>query len=426
MLLPRPRRAVIRRSARPRGGHLPAPRRSAPRRAARPTGAGKPVSDRSRPAGHRAATTGAEPSSTIMHQPRQRQAVDGAEPAPSTLAVGLTFRILQAGKRRTADGAVPGQDVERPAPFGPQDLEAFGDPTVERYRRGDEPSVPYSRFPSQIWKNVNPEGRYGPRPRMSLGATSRVGYSAAAFCGPSQAAKSASARRERRLLPLHALQFLAPAWSVASIGREKAKIDVHRLECLRVGTTGDMGDQRPQRGCRRRRLRPRGPAARPPRTGRRAGRPAALFHIALDAGHLAGESAAEASPSSAGTDRGSFGLFRKVLGRWQPAQPGELGVLQTGDHAEDALLLAVLQLGLETDHVVERAERRLSWRSWTTAWGRRPCARVGQADRLHRAEAQRLDSARRHHLDRQAALEIGGSCSQLLELGLRGVQERPR
>jgi hypothetical protein len=41
----------------------------------------------------------------------------------------------------------------------------------------------------------------------------------------------------------------------------------------------------------------------------------------------------------------------------QAAQPGELGVLQARDHAEDPHLLAMLQLGLEADHVVERAER---------------------------------------------------------------------
>ena len=39
----------------------------------------------------------------------------------------------------------------------------------------------------------------------------------------------------------------------------------------------------------------------------------------------------------------------------QAAQPGELGALQPGDAAEDAHLLAMLQLGLEPDDVVERA-----------------------------------------------------------------------
>src|SRR3546814_10744257 len=35
-----------------------------------------------------------------------------------------------------------------------------------------------------------------------------------------------------------------------------------------------------------------------------------------------------------------------------------------------------------------------------------PDVRVGQADRLHRAKAKRVDASRRHHLDRQAAFEI--------------------
>src|SRR3546814_4323115 len=41
----------------------------------------------------------------------------------------------------------------------------------------------------------------------------------------------------------------------------------------------------------------------------------------------------------------------------QAAEARELGVFQAGNGAEDAGLLAVLQLGLEADDVVERAER---------------------------------------------------------------------
>ena len=40
----------------------------------------------------------------------------------------------------------------------------------------------------------------------------------------------------------------------------------------------------------------------------------------------------------------------------EPAEPRELGALQARNGAEDARLLAVLELGLETDHVVERAQ----------------------------------------------------------------------
>ena len=41
----------------------------------------------------------------------------------------------------------------------------------------------------------------------------------------------------------------------------------------------------------------------------------------------------------------------------QAAEPRELGLLQPGDHAEDVGLRAVLQLGLEADHVPQRAQR---------------------------------------------------------------------
>ena len=41
----------------------------------------------------------------------------------------------------------------------------------------------------------------------------------------------------------------------------------------------------------------------------------------------------------------------------QAAEPRELGVLQARDRAEDAHLLAMLQLGLEADHVAQRAQR---------------------------------------------------------------------
>ena len=40
----------------------------------------------------------------------------------------------------------------------------------------------------------------------------------------------------------------------------------------------------------------------------------------------------------------------------QAAKPRELGVGEARDGAEDAHLLAMLQLGLEADHVEQRAE----------------------------------------------------------------------
>ena len=90
----------------------------------------------------------------------------------------------------------------------------------------------------------------------------------------------------------------------------------------------------------------------------------------------------------------------------QPAEPREFGMLQPGDHAEDAALLAMPELRLEADHVVERAERVILAQLHD---GVRAMAglRVAQADRLHRPKAQGIGAARRHHFDREAALEIG-------------------
>ncbi len=83
----------------------------------------------------------------------------------------------------------------------------------------------------------------------------------------------------------------------------------------------------------------------------------------------------------------------------------------------------MLQLGLETDHVPQGAERivlaQLDHRIGPAA-----CARVVETDALHRAVAQRFDTARRHHLDRHAAFEVGRVLLPLLELGLFALVQR--
>src|SRR5579884_2879504 len=63
------------------------------------------------------------------------------------------------------------------------------------------------------------------------------------------------------------------------------------------------------------------------------------------------------------------------------------------------------ELGLESHHVVERAERVVLAElhdGETAAAG----PWIGEADRLHRSPAQRIRAARRHYLDRETALEI--------------------
>ena len=108
----------------------------------------------------------------------------------------------------------------------------------------------------------------------------------------------------------------------------------------------------------------------------------------------------------------------------QAAEARELGVLQARDHAEDARLLAVLQLGLEADHVPQRAERVVLAQLHHGVGPPAAVVRIGEADRLHRAEAQRLAAALGHHLDRQAAVEVGRVRFPLLERGLVAGEQR--
>ena len=74
------------------------------------------------------------------------------------------------------------------------------------------------------------------------------------------------------------------------------------------------------------------------------------------------------------------------------AQPREFGILQPGDGAEDAHLLAMLQLGLEADHVPQRAER-IVLAELDDGVRPAPGSRIVEPDALHRAVAQRFDTA---------------------------------
>ena len=77
--------------------------------------------------------------------------------------------------------------------------------------------------------------------------------------------------------------------------------------------------------------------------------------IALAAGDLAGEAQARHRLQA---QRAVEQLRRIEEGvAVQAAEPGELRVLEAGDHAEDVGLDGVAQPRLEADHVVERAER---------------------------------------------------------------------
>ena len=83
----------------------------------------------------------------------------------------------------------------------------------------------------------------------------------------------------------------------------------------------------------------------------------------------------------------------------------KLGVLQPGNHAQDPRLLAEPHVILKSHQVVAVGPQillpQLHHRIRPPAG-----ARIGQAHRLHRTEAQRIASAPRDLFDRQAGLEI--------------------
>ena len=95
------------------------------------------------------------------------------------------------------------------------------------------------------------------------------------------------------------------------------------------------------------------------------------------------------------------------------AHAHELGIREAGDHAEDALLLAPLELGLEAHHR-EMAGRQVVLPELHHRERSTTRARIDEADRLHGPEAQRVAPAAGDDLDGQAALEE--------ELVLEGVQ----
>ena len=91
----------------------------------------------------------------------------------------------------------------------------------------------------------------------------------------------------------------------------------------------------------------------------------------------------------------------------QPAEPREFGVLQPRNGAEHRHLLGMLQLRLEAHHVVERAQRIILAQLDDGAGLDHGIARVRQPDGFHRTVPQSFPTTFRHHLDRQAAVEIG-------------------
>ena len=105
------------------------------------------------------------------------------------------------------------------------------------------------------------------------------------------------------------------------------------------------------------------------------------------------------------------------------AEPGELRLFEPRDHAEDAPLLAVFELGLEADDVEQRAERVVLPELDDGVGLDLRIVGVGEAERLHRPVAQGLAAALGHHLDRQAAVEIGRAL-EFAKFGLLRREQR--
>src|SRR4029079_9674073 len=173
-------------------------------------------------------------------------------------------------------------------------------------------------------------------------------------------------------------------------------------EVLAAGAAGDVAEQGAERGFDRRRRKHFaaqlcGGEARGENAHRRT------LDIAFAAGDLAGEADVELRLEAQLLVEQPRRVDETVA--MDPAKPGELSLFEARDGAEDSHLLAVLQLGLEPDHVPQRAER-IVLAQLDDGVGPAAGARVVEADALHGAVAKRLRPALRHDLDRHAAFEI--------------------
>ena len=269
-----------------------------------------------------------------------------------------------AGDRQRAPLAREQMARQREAP--PRDLV---DPAQHRVDLAG--SAPRKRPRSTVENRSRLSTHAAPPATIDLVAATLIGVHSAAAAWPSpaiQRSRSASARGvSARFLPASSRCRAAarPLRLLIACGerRKQAEIDVHRLvgarsrpavECVFHVAAGDVGEQRAVRRGRRRRQR-----AAPPSRSAAAKRPAsspmaAEFHVAFAAGDLAGKAQARlgAQPQRAVEQLGRVEEGVAV----KPAEPRELGLLQTGNGAEDPSLLAVLELGLEAYHVEQRAE----------------------------------------------------------------------
>src|SRR5207248_8021870 len=154
-------------------------------------------------------------------------------------------------------------------------------------------------------------------------------------------------------------------------------------------------------------------------TGKQSG--CGTLDIAFDTGDLPGESKARIGfEPQLGIEK--FRAVEKGIAV-KTAEPRELGLLKARYCPEDTNLLGVFELRLESDDVVERAKPVVLTQLHNGIRLVIGIMRIGEPARLHRSMAQGLTTTRRHHLDGQAAIEIGGRPFPLLELGLLASEQ---
>src|SRR5262245_9916451 len=209
--------------------------------------------------------------------------------------------------------------------------------------------------------------------------------------------------------------------------REQPEVDVHGLKGtgpVGLGAempTGNMAEERTER------RRGRGEAPGKAATFRRRGLSGeeangGAFHVAFAARDLAREPQPRGDPQAqAGVEK--LGRIQEGVAV-QSAEARKLRLLEARNGMEDAHLFAVLELGLEANHVPQRAKSIVLAQlhdgvgSFAAAMG------VREADGFHGAKTQGVAAGLGHHLDRQAALKIGRGGFPGLEARFFGGEER--
>ena len=128
------------------------------------------------------------------------------------------------------------------------------------------------------------------------------------------------------------------------------------------------------------------------------------LHISLDAGNLSGKKTFGMRTQLQRGIEKRRGIDVRVAVDLPVAK--ELRVLQPGNQTQDSFLLRESQMVLEPHQVVAVGAQILLPQLHRSP-GTPPGARIGQAHRLHRTEAQRIAAAARDLFDRQTGFEIG-------------------